>query len=141
MNQKYILGKVIKSWFLEMINETSPEQLIHLFKDKRRWNDNLQDIGHQNEGQWLLRSGKLMTKPMRASSFLILGVRSWVQRRNCFPLRIQSWGAKHANQLEFAQQSTEPTELHRAPRIRCEETIQGQKRDISNASKFTKWQK
>ena len=36
MNQKYILGKVIKSWFLEMINETSPEQLIHLFKDKRR---------------------------------------------------------------------------------------------------------
>lgn len=88
---------------------------------------------------------------MRASSFLILGVRRGTRQspagggvilqRNCFPLRIQSWGAKHANQLEFAQQSTEPTELHRAPRKRCEEMIQGQKRDISNAPKFTKWQK
>ena len=97
-----------------------------------------------------------MTEHMRASSFLILGVcSSWLRDEEqgrvqrvlsscretvCFSLRIQSWGSKHTTLLEFAQQSTEPTELHRAPIIWCEETIQGQKRDIGHAPKFTKWQ-
>lgn len=40
----------------------------------------MQDIRHQHERQWLLRSGKLMTKAMRASSFLILRVSSsWLR--------------------------------------------------------------
>lgn len=79
---------------------------------------------------------KTNDKHMRASSFLILGVSSsWLREEEqgrvqpvlsscretvCFSLRIQSRGSKHTTLLGFAQQSTEPTELHRAPRIWCE---------------------